>query len=487
MQPQLTMAMRGFVLNIGWYFFGMMLSHDVAGHINVHHGQANPMGVRCCSEDYQHALPSAQSHHSCLPFEIPPGDKYFSQMKPQPRCHNFIRTQPIFKDNCTVSSAEQVNYPSHFIDLSVIYPLTKDKLAMMRAPSGGMFKLDDKMIMAKMENCENHCYYAGDFRAAGFASLAAMHSIFMRLHNMAAMQLAQLNPQWNDDMLFYEARKVTIAVYQHIVYNEYVPSMLGQPTFAVAGDGDYDKNMDPRTLNEFSNTAFRYLHIYTPDMINIYNEKMENVMSSPLSKVMAEMPTSLLETNYEDVVRGYMMQKVPLTGHGVEVLNRLFGGLDLIAVDIQRGRDHGFPPYWKFREMCGLPPIRRWGDLLSSMSRPNVNLLKQLYTTVMDIDLYVGGSLELKAMGSTMGQTFSCISKLQFLRYKRGDRFFYSHKNVFSEGQLMEIRKMTFAKLLCYVTKVGKVPMMAFYTPSAENTVVDCSSLEPLNLMAWKV
>lgn len=487
MEPQLTMAMRGFVLNIGWYFFGMMLSHDVAGHINVHHGQANPMGVRCCSEDYQHALPSSQSHHSCLPFEIPPGDKYFSKMKPQPRCHNFIRTQPIFKDNCTVSSAEQVNYPSHFIDLSVIYPLTQEKLAMLRSFSGGMFKWDDNMIMVKKENCESNCYFLGDFRAAGFASLAAIHSIFMRLHNMVAMDLAKVNPQWNDDMLFYEARKITIGIYQHIVYTEYVPSMLGQPSFAVAGDGDYDNNMDPRTLNEFSNTAFRYLHIYTPDKINIYNKNMDVVMSSPLSKVMAEMPASLLETNYEDVVRGFFMQGVPLTGHGVEVLNRLFGGLDLIAVDIQRGRDHGFPPYWKYREMCGLPPIRRWGDLLGSMTRPNINLLKQLYTTVMDIDLYVGASLELKATGSTMGQTFSCISKLQFLRYKRGDRFFYSHKGVFSEGQLMEIRKMTFANLLCYTTRIDNVPMMAFYTPSMENRVLDCSDFKKVDLMAWKV
>uniref|UniRef100_T1GQF0 Heme peroxidase n=1 Tax=Megaselia scalaris TaxID=36166 RepID=T1GQF0_MEGSC len=244
------------------------------------------MGMRCCSEDYQHALPNTQSHHSCLPFEIPPGDRYFMQMNPQPRCHNFIRTQPIFHDNCTVSAAEQVNMPSHFIDLSVIYPLTMEKLKSLRMFSGGLFKLDEKMIMVKMENCEANCFFAGDFRAAGFASLAVVHSIFMRLHNMLAMQLAKVNPQWNDDMLFFEARKITIGMYQHIVYNEYIPSMLGQTSFAVAGDGDYDKNMDPRTLNEFSNTAFRYLHIYTPDVINLYNDKMQVTMSSAISNVM---------------------------------------------------------------------------------------------------------------------------------------------------------------------------------------------------------
>merc|ERR1712133_32382 len=83
------------------------------------------------------------------------------------------------------------------------------------------------------------------------------------------------------------------------------------------------------------------------------------------------------------------------------------GGLDLVAINIQRGRDHGLPGYNKFRALCQLEVATEFSDLSDTMSPEHIDKLKSVYNHVDDIDLYIAGLMETPTFGSLLGPTFS--------------------------------------------------------------------------------
>lgn len=58
--------------------------------------------------------------------------------------------------------------------------------------------------------------------------LAQIHSILLRAHNRHARELSTVNPGWKDEQLYNEARRLNIAIHQHIAFNEYIPLLLGK-------------------------------------------------------------------------------------------------------------------------------------------------------------------------------------------------------------------------------------------------------------------
>ena len=47
--------------------------------------------------------------------------------------------------------------------------------------------------------------------------------------------------------------------------------------------------------------------------------------------------------------------------------------MDLVALNVQRGRDHGLPPYVKWRQLCGLRSVKSWKMFASVVSSPEVS------------------------------------------------------------------------------------------------------------------
>ena len=52
------------------------------------------------------------------------------------------------------------------------------------------------------------CFAAGDARANEQLGLLALHTVWLREHNRVAAALRRLNPRWDGDRIFHEARKV---------------------------------------------------------------------------------------------------------------------------------------------------------------------------------------------------------------------------------------------------------------------------------------
>ena len=94
----------------------------------------------------------------------------------------------------------------------------------------------------------------------------------MREHNRIARQLVFHNPVWLDDRIYEEARRIVIAEYQHIIFNEWLPLIVGSELMEKFGlfpltSGHsklYLDTFDPRVSNEFATAAFRFGHSLIP-------------------------------------------------------------------------------------------------------------------------------------------------------------------------------------------------------------------------------
>ena len=93
-----------------------------------------------------------------------------------------------------------------------------------------------------------------------------------------------------------------------------------------------------------------------------------------------------------------------------------------------RGRDNGLPDYNFIRKCHGLEMINEFDEINRELNitHPEIFIkLKQLYKSVDDIDLYVGGMLEST---NGPGPLFSKIIKDQFRRLRDSDRFWFENK-----------------------------------------------------------
>jgi peroxidase len=301
-----------------------------------------------------------------------------------------------------------------------------------------------KTNLRNILHMENGNYFSGDERVVQTPFIAIWHSLFVRNHNNLADKLAVLNRHWDGNQVFNEARRINIAIYQKIVYSEWLPAFLGVQYAKRYENSSYDSNLDPSTLNEFSSAAFRFMHSFIGSEFEILNRNFDAVRVN-VSDVISN--AKLLENTFDGVLRGLMNQKININGYSSEVLNKLYKndkdvGMDLLSIDILRGRDHGIAPYIKYRDLCNMKSnIKVFDDLKPYIPDEAITQLRKTYKSVLDIDLIVGGALENIFPNTTdddslgfFGPTSQCIIDEEFRRLKAGDSHFYSHEGNFEKG-----------------------------------------------------
>ncbi len=72
---------------------------------------------------------------------------------------------------------------------------------------------------------------SGDFRTNENVLLGGIQTLFFREHNLIADALAAANRDWSGDVVFEEARRINTAQYQHILYNEFLPKLIGELSY----------------------------------------------------------------------------------------------------------------------------------------------------------------------------------------------------------------------------------------------------------------
>jgi len=185
-------------------------------------------------------------------------------------------------------------------------------------------------------------------------------------------------------------------------------------------------------LNEFATAAFRFGHSQIPDRIPVLNETWDLVQQEMLhgSFFQANMVCS---TGFDNILRGLLATPVnDVDGNFAgDVTERLFAphlhtmGLDLISINVQRGRDHGLAPYLRYKTHCEEKyKVRaRFRDDAETRAR-----IKLVYGSMEKLDLFVGGILEEPVNDGLLGPTFSCIIGEQFkmLRYTPSQSYYHS-------------------------------------------------------------
>ncbi|XP_071443375.1 peroxidase [Hetaerina americana] len=507
---------------IGTMQWGQIVTHDMS--FGAQGRQAKIHTTDCCSNEGRCLSKELQLQNkpegSCFPITIPADDPFYSKFGQE--CMDFVRTASDASTGCghPFGPAKKLTAVTSYMDASLVYGVDQDTADGLRLGQGGRLATEVRhgqewppTSTNKTGDCESMsddevCYRGGDARINQNPELTVLHIVLLREHNRLADHLSHLNPHWNDEKLYQEARRILIAEYQHINYWEWIPIMIGWDASFKQGviydnhgdfTDDYDEHVDPSVLDGHATGAFRYFHSLIQGYLEEITQFRQSFNAVRLSDYFNR-PQIIEQDGFDKFVRGLSTQ--PQHGSDrfftAEITRYLFRagrpfGMDLRSIDIQRGRDHALGSYNDYREVCGLPRATHFSDFLDVIDQEIVDKFAKVYDSPEDVEVNVGGFLERHVPGALAGPTFVCIMAEQFRRTRAGDRYFYEHggfHHSLTPDQLKSIRSASFARLLCdNGDEITEMQPQAFMQLSHSNQVVPCDRYDLIpvvDLRPWQ-
>jgi hypothetical protein len=459
----------------------------------------------------------------------------------------FMRTPAAPGTGTGTAPRQQINTVTSYIDGFSVYGGTADRLEWLRegpvdgrmANNGPKLLLQNGFLpradargnaaaappMALMGRLEApgasaKAFVAGDKRANENIALSSTHTLFALEHNRIVSAL----PSWvPDELKFQIGRRVVGAEQQYITYNEFLPAMgVKLPPYT-----GYKDNVNASLGNEFAVVGYRAHSMihgefeaigeaadYTAPQLaaieaqgvaaELDGDEVEFVI--PLNVAFGN-PDLLRQVGLGAVLHGLggepqykndemidnqlrsVLFQIPVPGNegcldGPTLPACFKGVVDLGAVDIERGRDHGMPLYNDLRRAFGLPPKPQFTQITGEstdrfptndpkitgnpLNDPNIldfvtlfdvegnpielgseaadadavvgvrrttlaARLKAIYGETNKLDAFVGMVSERHVQGSEFGELQLAMWKQQFQALRDGDRFFYLNDQVLPE------------------------------------------------------
>jgi len=457
----------------------------------------------------------------CFNFYIDDGDRFMNSRDCMPFRRNLDQST-VF--DCPSKFRNQFNANTHFMDAGNVYGSTEEENEKVRLFKDGLLKFSEipgssieALPIVDKSQCpmRNGCFVAGDERAEENSLLTVVHTIFVRYHNLLARQYKEIFPSANDETIYQEVRRIVNAVYVNIYLSEFTSLVLGEHlqnfyNLSPLKRGyfyGYDSSVLPHSSIEYQSASGR-LHSILHEFVDQADEKLVQLSKTHLTDEIFNTRQAFF--NFDKIAFGLLTgssNSPKPSQFSMSMNNRLFenfvfqdrtdsnSGLNttsVVALNIQRARDHGIPGYNMYRKKFGLKYAESFDDFSDAISKPNIEKMKKIYSNVNDVDLFYGANAENHLDGGLVGNTNAHIFAQTIHNLKFGDRFYFENgdnENIrFTLAQLDSIRHVRMSSVVCDVLGLRQIQKNAFQLVNNDDTkfrinpLIDCDQLQKIDL-----